>query len=88
MIRGSTKATNSDGGGSERWELSIEPETFFSTEAVIGSLLERDVKFGLPTTELLNCTKYAPIQPTKSTLSTILDLRFPRPTNYCYTESA
>jgi hypothetical protein len=36
MIRGSTKATNSDGGGSERWELSIEPETFFSTEAVIG----------------------------------------------------
>src|SRR5215217_6052940 len=35
------------------------------------SLLE-DVKAGLPTIELLDRTKYAPIQPTKSTLSTIL----------------
>jgi len=33
--------------------------------------LERDVKLGWPTIELLDRTKYAPIQPTKSTLSTV-----------------
>jgi hypothetical protein len=39
-----------------------------------GSLSERGVKVGLPTIELLDRTKYAPIRSTKSTRSTILDL--------------
>jgi hypothetical protein len=36
---------------------------------------------------LLDRTTYAPIRPTKSALSTILDLHFPRSTNYRDTES-
>jgi hypothetical protein len=40
------------------------------------------VKAGSPTIESLDPTKYAPIQPKKSTLSTVLDLRFSRLTYY------
>ena len=59
------------------------PDRAFARKPIDG-LLERDVKAGLPAIELLDRNKHAPIRPTKSTLLTIPDLHFPRPTNYRY----
>ena len=58
--------------------------TAFEERNTTGSLLERDVKAGLLTIELLDRTKDAPIRSTKSTLSIMLGSPFSRPANYRY----